>query len=66
MYQFNLFRNNFGFQVKIGCCTVDILKHLSGEEMSRHSMDGTPSDRLSRLDSHILSQRRYLLISYLC
>ncbi|XP_022734880.1 DNA polymerase alpha subunit B-like isoform X2 [Durio zibethinus] len=46
-------------EVKIGCCTVDILKHLSGEEMSRHSMDGTPSDRLSRLASHILSQRSF-------
>ncbi|KAK6242230.1 DNA polymerase alpha/delta/epsilon [Theobroma cacao] len=46
-------------EVKIGCCTVDILKHLSGEEISRHSMDGTPSDRLSRLASHILSQRSF-------
>ncbi|XVE85256.1 hypothetical protein DITRI_Ditri17bG0077500 [Diplodiscus trichospermus] len=46
-------------EVKIGCCTVDILKHLSGEEMSRHSTDGTPSDRLSRLASHILSQRSF-------
>ncbi|XVE92214.1 hypothetical protein REPUB_Repub01dG0077700 [Reevesia pubescens] len=44
-------------EVKIGCCSVDILKHLSGEELSRHLMDGTPSDRLSRLASHILSQR---------
>ncbi|GLU06162.1 hypothetical protein SLE2022_232160 [Rubroshorea leprosula] len=46
-------------QVKIGCCTVDILKHLSGEEMSRNSADGTLSDRLSRLSSHILSQRSF-------
>ncbi|XP_022776251.1 DNA polymerase alpha subunit B-like isoform X2 [Durio zibethinus] len=46
-------------EVKIGCCTVDILKHLSGEELSRHSVDGTPSDRLSRLASHILSQRSF-------
>ncbi|XWS22677.1 hypothetical protein CRYUN_Cryun29cG0056600 [Craigia yunnanensis] len=46
-------------EVKIGCCTVDVLKHLSGEEMSRHSMDGTPSDRLSRIASHILSQRGF-------
>ncbi|XWS34618.1 hypothetical protein CRYUN_Cryun21dG0053400 [Craigia yunnanensis] len=46
-------------EVKIGCCTVDILKHLSREEMSRHSMDGTPSDRLSRLASHIISQRSF-------
>lgn len=46
-------------QVKIGCCTVDILKHLSGEEMSRNPADGTPSDRMSRLANHILSQRRF-------
>ncbi|GMI83477.1 DNA polymerase alpha 2, EMBRYO DEFECTIVE 2814 [Hibiscus trionum] len=46
-------------QVKIGCCTVDILKHLSGEEMSRHSAEGKPNDRLSRLASHILSQRSF-------
>ncbi|KAG4202013.1 hypothetical protein ERO13_A05G311350v2 [Gossypium hirsutum] len=46
-------------QVMIGCCTVDILKHLSGEEMSRHSMDGQPNDRLSRLASHILSQQSF-------
>ncbi|XWS69192.1 hypothetical protein CRYUN_Cryun04dG0158500 [Craigia yunnanensis] len=45
-------------EVKIGCCTVDILKHLSGE-LSRHSMDGTPRDRLSRLARHILSQRSF-------
>ncbi|KAE8682014.1 hypothetical protein F3Y22_tig00111277pilonHSYRG00081 [Hibiscus syriacus] len=47
----------FHFQVTIGCCTIDILKHLSGEEMSRHPLDGKPNDRLSRLTSHILSQR---------
>ncbi|KAK8490467.1 hypothetical protein V6N12_005441 [Hibiscus sabdariffa] len=46
-------------QVKIGCCTVDILKHLSGEEMSGYPMDGKPNDRLSRLASHILSQRSF-------
>ncbi|KAA3453290.1 DNA polymerase alpha subunit B-like isoform X1 [Gossypium australe] len=46
-------------QVMIGCCTVDILKHLSGEEMSRHSMDGQPNDRLSRLANHILSQHSF-------
>ncbi|XP_050276321.1 uncharacterized protein LOC126718252 [Quercus robur] len=46
-------------QVKIGCCTVDILKHLSGEEMSRNPADGTPIDRMSRLANHILSQRRF-------
>ncbi|XP_054806485.1 uncharacterized protein LOC129309119 isoform X2 [Prosopis cineraria] len=45
-------------EVKIGCCTVDILKHLSGEEISRISADGKPSDRMSRLVNHILKQQR--------
>lgn len=46
-------------QVKIGCCSVDILKHLSAEETSRISKDGTPSDRMSRLANHILGQRSF-------
>ncbi|GMI90207.1 DNA polymerase alpha 2, EMBRYO DEFECTIVE 2814 [Hibiscus trionum] len=46
-------------QVKIGCCTVDILKHLSGEEMSRYPWDGKRNDRLSKLASHIISQRSF-------
>lgn len=46
-------------QVKIGCCSVDILKHLSAEETSRISKDGTPSDRMSRLSNHILGQRSF-------
>lgn len=46
-------------QVKIACCTVDILKQLSAEEMSRNPADGTAPDRLSRLSSHILSQRSF-------
>ncbi|KAM2018383.1 hypothetical protein ACFX1T_021332 [Malus domestica] len=33
-------------QVKIGCCSVDVLKHLSAEEISRVPKDGKPSDRL--------------------
>ncbi|KAI9170464.1 hypothetical protein LWI28_028412 [Acer negundo] len=48
-------------QVKVGCCTVDLLKQLSGEELSRNPRDGTtPSDRMSRLANHILSQRRHV------
>jgi DNA polymerase alpha subunit B len=39
---------------------VDILKQISGEEMSRNPTDGTPSDRMSRLANHIISQRRYV------
>ncbi|KAL9353140.1 hypothetical protein Peur_055820 [Populus x canadensis] len=46
-------------QVKVGCCTVDILKQISGEEMSRNPTDGTPSDRMSRLANHIVSQRSF-------
>ncbi|XP_062157586.1 uncharacterized protein LOC133865235 [Alnus glutinosa] len=46
-------------QVKISCCTVDILKHLSGEEMSRNPTDGTPSDRMSRLANHVLCQQSF-------
>lgn len=46
-------------QVKVGCCTVDILKQISGEEMSRNPTDGTPSDRMSRLANHIISQRSF-------
>ncbi|XP_058005627.1 uncharacterized protein LOC110640495 isoform X1 [Hevea brasiliensis] len=46
-------------QVRVGCCTVDILRQLSREEMSRNLKDGTPSDRMSRLANHILSQRSF-------
>ncbi|ONI30147.1 hypothetical protein PRUPE_1G233700 [Prunus persica] len=48
-----------GNQVKIGCCSVDILKHLSGEEISRNPKDGKLSDRMSRLANHIISQRSF-------
>lgn len=54
--------HKFAFQARIGCCTVDILKHLSREEMSRNPADGTPIDRMSRLANHILSQRRYVIL----
>ncbi|KAL6186378.1 hypothetical protein ACLB2K_042498 [Fragaria x ananassa] len=46
-------------QVKIGCCSVDILKHLSGEETSCFPKDGTSRDRMSRLANHILGQRSF-------
>ncbi|GAB4840572.1 hypothetical protein Ancab_021342 [Ancistrocladus abbreviatus] len=46
-------------EVKIGCCTVDILKQLSGEEISRHPKDGSSVDRLSRLATHIISQHSF-------
>ncbi|CAL1413478.1 unnamed protein product [Linum trigynum] len=47
-------------KVRVGCCTVDILKQLSGEELSRNPKDGSPpSDRMSRLASHILNQQSF-------
>lgn len=46
-------------EVEIGCCTVDVLKQLSGEEVSRNSKDRSSGDRLSRLATHIISQRSF-------
>ncbi|XP_057738472.1 uncharacterized protein LOC130955598 [Arachis stenosperma] len=46
-------------EVKVGCCSVDILKQISGEEISRTAPDGQPTDRLSRLANHILSQQSF-------
>ncbi|XP_009127568.1 DNA polymerase alpha subunit B [Brassica rapa] len=45
-------------KVKVGCCTVDVLKQLSVEEMSRNPC-GVPTDRLGRLASHLLRQRSF-------
>lgn len=50
----------FGFQITIGCCTVDILKQLSGEEISRNPLGGS-KQRMSRLANHLLSQRRHVM-----
>lgn len=55
-------RSQLAYQVKIGCCTVDILKHLSGEEMSRNPKDGAITDRISRLANHILTQQRHVVV----
>ncbi|KAK7280899.1 hypothetical protein RIF29_08461 [Crotalaria pallida] len=46
-------------EVKVGCCTVDVIKQVSGEEISRTASDGKPIDRMSRLANHILSQRSF-------
>uniref|UniRef100_A0A0D9XY55 DNA polymerase alpha subunit B n=1 Tax=Leersia perrieri TaxID=77586 RepID=A0A0D9XY55_9ORYZ len=46
-------------EVHFGCCTVDILKHLSGEEISRKPSGGKPGDRIGRLATHILKQQSY-------
>ncbi|KAF8378143.1 hypothetical protein HHK36_029480 [Tetracentron sinense] len=51
------------FQVKVGCCTVDILRQLSGLEISRNPADGSSVDRMGRLARHVLSQHRHVLLS---
>lgn len=50
----------FGFQVKVGCCTVDVIKQLSGEMISRN-----PTDRMTAIANHILSQRRQAAVTCL-
>ncbi|BBN13404.1 DNA polymerase alpha subunit B [Marchantia polymorpha subsp. ruderalis] len=44
--------------LNLGCCSMDVLRHLSCEEMSRVPA-GTTSDRMTRLASHILGQRSF-------
>ncbi|KAJ8615681.1 hypothetical protein MRB53_035053 [Persea americana] len=46
-------------EVMVGCCSVDVLKQLSSEEISRIPTDGSGSDRMGRLATHILSQRSF-------
>ena len=48
------------FQIHFGCCTVDILKQISGEEISRKPPGGKPGDRIGWLATHILKQQRWL------
>ncbi|KAL8552556.1 hypothetical protein ACS0TY_001301 [Phlomoides rotata] len=45
-------------QVKVGCCTVDILKHLSAEEICRNPQGGS-KQRLTNLAKHILNQHSF-------
>ncbi|CAL5357784.1 unnamed protein product [Camellia sinensis] len=47
-------------EIKVGCCTVDILKQLSGEEISRNPSGGS-KQRMNRLANHLLSQHRHVL-----
>lgn len=49
----------FTYQVKVACCTVDIIKQLSGEEISRNAAGGS-KHRMSTLANHILCQRRHV------
>ncbi|KAI7998198.1 hypothetical protein LOK49_LG10G00110 [Camellia lanceoleosa] len=44
-------------EIKVGCCIVDILKQLSGEEISRNPSGGS-KQRMNRLANHLLSQHR--------
>ncbi|KAL4193658.1 hypothetical protein AMTRI_Chr06g177850 [Amborella trichopoda] len=44
-------------EITIGCCTADVLKQLSGEEVSRMSTDALSIDRIGRLVSHVIKQR---------
>uniref|UniRef100_A0A165YAE5 DNA polymerase alpha subunit B n=1 Tax=Daucus carota subsp. sativus TaxID=79200 RepID=A0A165YAE5_DAUCS len=47
-------------EVKVACCTVDIIKQLSGEEISRNAAGGS-KHRMSTLANHILCQRRHVV-----
>ncbi|KAI7996113.1 DNA polymerase alpha subunit B [Camellia lanceoleosa] len=47
-------------EIKVGCCIVDILKQLSGEEISRNPSGGS-KQRMNRLANHLLSQHRHVL-----
>ena len=55
----------FGFQVKVGCCTVDVIKQLSGEMISRNPKDGSSRDRMTAIINHILSQGRHVVVIHL-
>ncbi|KAL6583125.1 hypothetical protein OROMI_005203 [Orobanche minor] len=50
-------------EVNVACCTVDILKHLSAEEIFRNPPGG-PKQRLTNLARHILNQHRSILMSF--
>ncbi|XP_022887623.1 DNA polymerase alpha subunit B [Olea europaea var. sylvestris] len=45
-------------EVKVACCTVDILKQLSAEEISRNPRGGS-KQRMTNLANHILKQRSF-------
>ncbi|KAF7097866.1 hypothetical protein CFC21_099649 [Triticum aestivum] len=52
----SLFSSN---EIQFGCCTVDILKQLSGDEISRKPPGGKATDRIGRLATHIVKQQSY-------
>ncbi|KAI0492783.1 hypothetical protein KFK09_027059 [Dendrobium nobile] len=45
-------------EIMFGCCTVDIVKQLSSEELSRNSID-VSGDRIRRLAMHLLNQHSF-------
>ncbi|XP_020571946.1 DNA polymerase alpha subunit B [Phalaenopsis equestris] len=45
-------------EILFDCCTVDILKQLSSEELSRNSFDASV-DRIGRLAKHLLNQHSF-------
>ncbi|CAL5321167.1 unnamed protein product [Camellia sinensis] len=45
-------------RIKVGCCTVDVLKQLSREEISRNPSGGS-KQRMNRLANHLLSQHSF-------
>ncbi|KAK1295490.1 hypothetical protein QJS10_CPA16g00235 [Acorus calamus] len=49
-------------EIMIGCCTVDILKHLSSEEISRTPPAASSGDRMGRLATHLLNQHRQVSV----
>ena len=44
---------------------MDVLKHLSSEEISANALDASPGDRLGRLARHVLAQQRCKTFAHL-
>ncbi|CAL5433557.1 unnamed protein product [Camellia sinensis] len=55
---FDIQQADLKHQIKVGCCTVDILKQLRGEEISRNPSGGS-KQRMNRLANHLLSQHSF-------
>lgn len=51
--------NCYIFQVTVACCSVDILKQLSAEEISRNP-EGGSKQRMATLANHLLNQQRHV------
>ncbi|CAL5357787.1 unnamed protein product [Camellia sinensis] len=55
---FDIQQADLKHQIKVGCYTVDILKQLRGEEISRNPSGGS-KQRMNRLANHLLSQHSF-------